>query len=500
VTQLDPTRQTSDRLGADQWLPVISAAAALGLLADGLFNGVGLGVNVPLWIGALILAFVFVARRGRRPLGRQTVALLVVSFALSTMVAWRAAAALQVVPLAASLVLLLLALVIEDKARLRRASISALAVGLALGLREIARGVVVVPEQVPWRALAGRGTQEDARALGRAALIAAPLVLVFGGLFIAADSVFQDWVGELLSVDLPSVRRHLWWLVGGTTVSVGVLWCGLGPQPLSSSGPQLTDDRRLRAIELGVVLGALVILFATFVVVQIQYLFGGEEHVLTSTGVTYAEYARRGFFELVAVAVLLLPVLLAADWARARSGRSLTTYRVCCGLLVLLLFVIMASAFQRLRIYIDVFGLTALRFYAAALLAWLAVGFTWLLWTLLRGRRNEFIGGAAFSALAALVVVIAVNPHGLIASTNLARAEEGRDFDVAHALRLSADATPTILGSIDALEDDDACEVAGTLLARWGAPDRDLRSWNWGRASAADSVDAHEPEILAACR
>ena len=200
-----------------------------------------------------------------------------------------------------------------------------------------------------------------------------------------------------------------------------------------------------------------------------------------------------------AVAVLLLPVLLAADWARARSGRSLTTYRVFGVLLVLLLMVVMASALQRLRIYIDVFGLTALRFYATALLAWLAAVFVWLLWSLLRERREQFVAGAVLAALVALVIVVAVNPHGTIASTNLSNAEAGRDFDVAHALGLSADATPTLLEGIDALGGDDACEVATVLQARWDEPDADLRAWNWGRASASDAVAADGASLAAAC-
>ena len=34
---------------------------------------------------------------------------------------------------------------------------------------------------------------------------------------------------------------------------------------------------------------------------------------------TYAEYARRGFFELVAVAALVLPLLLCAHWLVRRT-------------------------------------------------------------------------------------------------------------------------------------------------------------------------------------
>ena len=48
--------------------------------------------------------------------------------------------------------------------------------------------------------------------------------------------------------------------------------------------------------------------------VQFRYLFGGAALVQVSETLTYAEYARRGFFELVAVAALLLPIMLLLDW------------------------------------------------------------------------------------------------------------------------------------------------------------------------------------------
>jgi len=157
-----------------------------------------------------------------------------------------------------------------------------------------------------------------ARSVGRCC--ASPLVLVFGGLFVAADAVFQSWIASSLGLDVGAITGHLAWWGGGTVVGTENLWCDLGPRQTAMSGPVLPDERRLRSIETGVVLGSLAALFA---LTQVRYLFGGAEHVLASTGLIYADYARRGFFELVAVAVLLLlPVLLATDWALARGVRS----------------------------------------------------------------------------------------------------------------------------------------------------------------------------------
>ena len=93
--------------------------------------------------------------------------------------------------------------------------------------------------------------------------------------------------------------------------------------------------------------------------------------ILETAGLTYAEYARGGFFELVTVSTLLLPVLLGADWPLdKRNPRTVTRFRT---LAATLLALIMLSAVQRMRLYVDAYGLTEDRFYATAFMAWIGV-------------------------------------------------------------------------------------------------------------------------------
>ena len=499
TTPTSDAPSTLDRLAPNLWLQLAGSAVALGLLADLLFKDAALGLNAPLWIGALIAAFVLAARRSATPIGKLSTSLLAASLALSIMITWRAADTLQILLLVTSASLLLLALVARDDSHARRASITLFFGSLLVAAIAAVKGTFQLASSAPWRQWFDQGAQRQMQSVGHAALIATPLVFIFGALFFAADAVFETWIKDSLTFDLTSLPGHLAWLLGGAAAAAGLLWSGLATQQDAPSGPRLADERRLRSIETGVVLGSLVSLFALFVIIQVQYLFGGGEHVQASTGLTYADYARRGFFELVAVAALLLPVLLATDWARARNWRSLTTFRILGGLLVLLLIVVIASAFQRLNIYMDIYGLTPLRLYVAAALVWLAAVFLWLLWSLLKERRDQFVIGAVLTALVALVLLVAINPHATVAATNLARADQGREFDVPHALGLSADATPTLITGLDLLPDEDACQIASTMLERWDNPELELRSWNWARTSAREAVESHRDALQAAC-
>src|SRR5207244_3576368 len=104
--------------------------------------------------------------------------------------------------------------------------------------------------------------------------------------------------------------------------------------------------------EIATVIGLLDTLFLAFVLVQFRYFFGGKANIPTGRGIEYAEYARHGFFELVWVSVLVLPLLLGAHWLlRKENPQHERIFRVLAGIKIALLSIIMVSAMQRMRLY-----------------------------------------------------------------------------------------------------------------------------------------------------
>ena len=161
--------------------------------------------------------------------------------------------------------------------------------------------------------------------------------------------------------------------------------------------------------------------------VQVRYLFGGGALVEARAHLTYAQYARHGFFELVVVSVLVLPVLARGERARALAR----LVRLLSALLVALELVVALSALQRLRVYEREYGLTELRIYAIGVVAWLVVVFVWSCATVLRGELRRFAIGAVVSGFAATAVLNVLSPDALIARTNLTRPH----VDVAYLAR-----------------------------------------------------------------
>ncbi len=255
----------------------------------------------------------------------------------------------------------------------------------------------------------------------------------------------------------------------------------------------------LGAVEVGVVLGLLNVLFACFVAVQFRYFFGGAARVMSITELTYAEYARRGFFELTWVAGLVLPLLLGAHaLLRKDSPAAGRIFRSLAGAQIALLFVIMASAVARMRLYQNEYGLTELRLYTTAFMLWLGLVFVWFAWTVLvRGARERFACGALVAAFVTTGLLHFANPDAYIVRANAAHARAGRSFDAAYAASLSADAVPALLSALPSLGRDERCIAARELSRHWtrGALEEDWRAWNFARWRARRAVATHREAL-----
>src|SRR5204862_978316 len=142
----------------------------------------------------------------------------------------------------------------------------------------------------------------------------------------------------------------------GFLVAGYLRWCMLGRpvQGLTLDAKPITS-----VVPLATALGLLNTLFLLFVVVQLRYFFGGAALVEETSGLTYAEYARRGFFELMTASGRMLPILLGAEALLHRAAApQVRVFRQLAGLLLGLLAVIMASALQRMRLYVSAYGLS----------------------------------------------------------------------------------------------------------------------------------------------
>jgi hypothetical protein len=339
---------------------------------------------------------------------------------------------------------------------------------------------------VKWEEIPRKGWSRQAVAVARGLLLAFPLLFIFGGLLMAADAIFEGIIKNIFDINWEEFFKHSFFIGFGLWVTAGFLrglFFGKETPPLQSGAIKAPS---LGIVETSVTLGLLNLLFLIFVVIQIRYFFGGASLVEVTEGLTYAQYARRGFFELVAASGLALPLLLGGHWLLNKENpKNERIFRWLAGLLILMLFVVMVSAFQRMRLYQNEYGLTEQRLYVTAFMAWLAVVFLWFVATVLRGKREKFTFGAVVAGFAAVLTLQTLNPDGLIVRTNLALAKEGRGFDVDYAATLSDDAIPALVEALPNLKKDEQIKlIHGAILSRLAEGKSDWRNWSWGRAQA----------------
>jgi hypothetical protein len=308
---------------------------------------------------------------------------------------------------------------------------------------------------------------------------------------MAADARFETLVDDVFGAfNVADGVLHLGlsvayaWLLGGALREM--LAAPLRPRAWLD-GPARP---RAGALEVGVMLVLVDLLFATFVVLQLPYLFGGLAQV---ERLGYAEYARRGFFELVWVAGLALPLLLMALWlVRGATAGGERRVRWLALALVGLMVVVMASAMQRMWLYVGWFGLTELRVQASACMVWLAIVLGWFVATVLRQRRERFGFGALASGLVMLALLDVLNPDALIVRTNARyghlEGDAGVRFDARAFASLSPDATPAIVEALPQLEPSTRQQVVALLDPRLSGGVSDWRTFNLSRVLAAQAL------------
>ncbi len=471
-------------------LRVMAGAAVMGILGDLLLRQFPWGLNVFLWLAAGVTIILWLRPSAG---GRVNLWMLAPVVLFGACFAWQASIPLKLMDALAILVALALASPLMGQARVHFASLTHYVIsGFAAGAFAAFGPFVLIFRDVEWKEVSRQDWGRPALAVGRGLALAVPPLLVFGVLLMSADAVFDHLVRTTLHINVARLFVHAFVITFCAWIVAGWLRGLLIGNSLPQETRGLPRIFSLGIVEVGIVLGLVDLLFLAFVTVQVRYLFGGSPLVGITAGLTYADYARRGFFELVTVAALVLPLLLGAHWLLRQEAGAQRTFRALAGLQILLLFVIMLSAVERMRLYTQQYGLTEQRVYASAFMAWLAVVFVWFAFTVLRGRRDRFAFGAMLAGFALIGALHVVSPDALIARTNLQRASEGRKFDALYLSRLSADAVPDVVAHLSELNPQDSRTVAAQIMKRWPPGERDnWGSWSWSRARAMAAVESH---------
>lgn len=514
---------------------ILIIAALLGWSFDLFFYGKALGISLLLFVALGVAALFYLGRSKAIKPQVQNLWLLLPLFFCAAMVAVRANPFLIFLNVAATLFLLEFTVHFFTAGRLERLGFFEYPLILTwVAAQSSVQAAPLVPTAVDL-SRTGQTTRRNVLPVARGLLLALPILLVFTLFLVSADQVFAAYVNEVFTLNIfDTLLEWLWrgilmvvvgWVVAGA-LAYALLHqsVGRGSNSVRQMTAFLQRGPSLGFTEAAVVLTLVNGLFVTFVWVQFAYLFGGRTNIRVD-GFTYADYARRGFFELVFVAVLTLALILGLHWLTTRAGRrqrllfnGLST--VMSGLVMVMLI----SAFQRLLLYEMAYGYTWLRLLVHTFMIWLGFVFVWFLLTLWgirlpsrnraekrpNGERlalssgipGHFAFGVFLASIGFLTTLNLLNPDQFISRQNLARFEETGNLDVYYLAGLSADALPVMVSALPNIPADDRVLVCADLYDRLEHLDED-ESWvsfNIGRSQARQTLtdtnwQAHCPPL-----
>ncbi|WP_406037634.1 DUF4173 domain-containing protein [Micromonospora sp. NBC_00898] len=270
------------------------------------------------------------------------------------------------------------------------------------------------------------------------------VLLVFGTLLSSADAAFSEVLGAIVpETNVGTVFRWIFLAAVGALIAVAAVYTLAAPPDLSTVDKP--SSRNLGLLEWAPAIGALTLLFAGFVVVQFTVLFGGQRHVQKVAGLSYSEYARSGFWQLLFVTLLTLAVLGGVSrWASRERQLERTLLHVLLGLLSALSVVIVVSALSRMYTYQKVYSFTGERIFVMAFELLLGAVFLMILAAGLRWQGRWIPGATVGLAVVMLLSLAVLNPEDYAARRNIVRYEQTGKIDAWYLRALSADATPAL--------------------------------------------------------
>lgn len=466
---------------------LIQTAVALSFVADWLFYDKPLGISLLLFVSLVVGGLWWNGRRENITPARRNLWLLLPLFFFASMAFLRTNSTLTTLNVLAVMSLLAYLAFFYAAGRVENMNLFGYAL---LPLRVFGRSATLTPAVVRPSINVARVRQNGRRNVFpvlRGLLLALPVLLIFTVLLTSADLIFADYVDEVLSLNI--FDRIGEWLWRGTLILLltGLLSGGLalaltrraneeeqsGLEKSLSSLPRLLS---IGFIETSTILVLVNMLFTAFVAIQFTYLFGGATNV-TEAGYTFADYARRGFFELLTVAILTMLLILGLNWLTRRESKAqIRLFNGLGSVLIGLVLVMLVSAWRRMVLYEAAFGYTELRLLVYVCMAWLGLTLVWF-WLTLWLRPDRFAIGALVAVMGFVMTLNLINPDTFIARQNLDRYVATGDLDAVYLANLSDDAVPQLVRALNLTIGDAEEQLAKACSRSWTVDYEDLNCY-----------------------
>ncbi|MGH4138891.1 DUF4153 domain-containing protein [Clostridium sp.] len=287
-------------------------------------------------------------------------------------------------------------------------------------------------------------------------VISIPLLVVILVLLTSADMVFKNYITNfsfgLGEISLGKITGHLLVIIIVFIILFSYIWSF---KYAFYEGISNKKDIQWEPVTILTIIFMINIVYLLFSIVQFSYLYGGGSNFLPQK-FTYSEYARKGFFELVAVTLINFTILLSSMKFLKRDNKKINSIsNVFLTLLVAFTFNMLFSAHYKMSLYEQTYGFTYLRIFVHLFMFMLFMLFIAALigiWN----RKMPLNKILIVILLSMYILVNYINVDKIIAKNNIDIYYQTQKIDVQYFKCLSYDAIPEILK----LKDDPNKNVA----------------------------------------
>lgn len=284
--------------------------------------------------------------------------------------------------------------------------------------------------------------------------ISLPFVVFLLIMLSSADLVFSvkventlEWFSKMLDLEL--IFKIIFGMIAGLYL-FGLIYIVFAEKKSDSQNAIFTLEIRPKNVDtivINILLSSILLVYTLFIFIQFKYLFAGS---VLPGNLNYAEYARRGFFELIFlsflnIGLILLTVYLYKEKIYVQRNKWSNLTKIFMMYLCAVTFVMLISSFYRMYLYDQEYGFTRLRVLVYGFLIFESIG---LIITAAFIMRPEFNIMAVYMVigLCYYLCLNVVQIDNIIAKHNVDMylAKETDSLDIDYLMSLSVDAAPQI--------------------------------------------------------
>ncbi len=293
-------------------------------------------------------------------------------------------------------------------------------------------------------------------------LCAVPVLIVVVPLLISSDDAFRGMMSNIFDNTFSFLLK----IIIGIGICPIIISYGFS---LKSRRVRKIKNSNLKGIEnayLVSFLSAISLCYVLYLFSQLAYFFSAFKGFLPNGEITYAQYARKGFFEMCVIAVINLVIVFSALLlAKKKNGKASHSIKAIATFISLFTMIIIATAISKMVLYIDAYGMTVLRLTTSAFMMFLAIVFVSIILRIYITKIN-IIKIALVTAGFIVLLLGTVNVNAVCANYNYESYKNGklRTIDIEALYDLGDEGIPYIVKLADSKEKENA-QVAKRYLA-----------------------------------